>query len=287
MDLNFVWGTSHFKLARPMVMGVVNVTPDSFSDGGDYLDPEMAVERAKILFESGADIIDVGGESTRPGAQSASLDLERSRVIPVIQALSRLGVPVSIDTQKPRLMEEAIECGACLINDISGAQDPEVASIAARTNVGVCVMHMQGSPRVMQQNPSYQDVVQEVFSFLQERVVSLIRSGVKPSNIVVDPGFGFGKTLEHNLLLLRNLNKFCELGHPVLVGLSRKAMLGVITNKEDASDRLGSSIASAIFAVSQGADIVRVHDVNETRDALLAWQFFSEETLRGQVSDST
>ena len=276
MDLNFVWGGSCFQLARPMIMGVVNVTPDSFSDGGSYLDPQVAIDRAKFLFEAGADIVDVGGESTRPGAEPVSLQLERERVIPVVQELSRLGVPLSIDTQKPILMEEAIECGACLINDISGAQDPEVASIVARTNVGLCVTHMQGSPRVMQQNPSYQDVIQEVFTFLQERVLTLIRAGVNPSNIVVDPGFGFGKTFDHNLALLRNLNKFRALGHPILVGLSRKAMLGAITNKEDPLDRLGSSIASVIFAVTQGAEIVRVHDVNETKDAILAWQCFSE-----------
>jgi|TARA_B110000483_G_scaffold20807_1_gene23354 dihydropteroate synthase len=259
-----------------MIMGVVNVTPDSFSDGGSYLDPQVAIDRAKFLFEAGADIVDVGGESTRPGAEPVSLQLERERVIPVVQELSRLGVPLSIDTQKPILMEEAIECGACLINDISGAQDPEVASIVARTNVGLCVTHMQGSPRVMQQNPSYQDVIQEVFTFLQERVLTLIRAGVNPSNIVVDPGFGFGKTFDHNLALLGNLNKFRALGHPILVGLSRKAMLGAITNKEDPLDRLGSSIASVIFAVTQGAEIVRVHDVNETKDAILAWQYFSE-----------
>lgn len=276
MDLNFVWGGSRFQLARPMIMGVVNVTPDSFSDGGSYLDPQVAIDRAKFLFEAGADIVDVGGESTRPGAEPVSLQLERERVIPVVQELSRLGVPLSIDTQKPILMEEAIECGACLINDISGAQDPEVASIVARTNVGLCVTHMQGSPRVMQQNPSYQDVIQEVFTFLQERVLTLIRAGVNPSNIVVDPGFGFGKTFDHNLALLANLNKFRALGHPILVGLSRKAMLGAITNKEDPLDRLGSSIASVIFAVTQGAEIVRVHDVNETKDAILAWQYFSE-----------
>lgn len=276
MDLNFVWGGSRFQLARPMIMGVVNVTPDSFSDGGSYLDPQVAIDRAKFLFEAGADIVDVGGESTRPGAEPVSLQLERERVIPVVQELSRLGVPLSIDTQKPILMEEAIECGACLINDISGAQDPEVVSIVARTNVGLCVTHMQGSPRVMQQNPSYQDVIQEVFTFLQERVLTLIRAGVNPSNIVVDPGFGFGKTFDHNLALLGNLNKFRALGHPILVGLSRKAMLGAITNKEDPLDRLGSSIASVIFAVTQGAEIVRVHDVNETKDAILAWQYFSE-----------
>ena len=276
MDLNFVWGGSRFQLARPMIMGVVNVTPDSFSDGGSYLDPQVAIDRAKFLFEAGADIVDVGGESTRPGAEPVSLQLERERVIPVVQELSRLGVPLSIDTQKPILMEEAIECGACLINDISGAQDPEVASIVARTNVGLCVTHMQGSPRVMQQNPSYQDVIQEVFTFLQERVLTLIRAGVNPSNIVVDPGFGFGKTFDHNLALLGNLNKFRALGHPILVGLSRKAMLGAITNKEDPLDRLGSSIASVIFAVTQGAEIVRVHDVNETKDAIVAWQYFSE-----------
>ena len=282
MDHNVTWGKRHLKLKKPMIMGVVNVTPDSFSDGGEHLDPQSAVEQAKRLFDAGADIIDVGGESTRPGAKLATVYAERSRVLPVIQALSRLDIPVSIDTQKPKLMEDAIDSGACLVNDVSGARNPEVASLVARTGVGICVMHMQGSPSSMQNNPSYGNVVQEVFDFLRDKVAVLVRAGVSSKQIVIDPGFGFGKKLEHNLTLLSQLREFREIGCPILVGLSRKSMLGLITEKPDPTDRLGSSIAAVIFAVSQGADIVRVHDVNETRDALAAWQVFSSGSLSEQ-----
>jgi len=258
---------------------VLNITPDSFSDGGENLDPEVAVQQAKKLFDAGADIIDVGGESTRPGAKQVTLSLERSRVIPVIKELSRLDIPVSIDTQKPELMQEAIDSGACLVNDVSGAKTPEVASLVAETGVGICVMHMQGSPRDMQNNPSYSNVVEEVLDYLNKKVAALVGAGVSLGQILIDPGFGFGKKLEHNASLLQNLTKFREIGCPILVGLSRKSMLGLITEKQDSADRLGSSVAAAIFAVGQGADIVRVHDVNETRDALVAWQFFSDGTL--------
>jgi len=218
----------------------------------------------------------VGGESTRPGAKQVTLSLERSRVIPVIKELSRLDIPVSIDTQKPELMQEAIDSGACLVNDVSGAKTPEVASLVAETGVGICVMHMQGSPRDMQNNPSYSNVVEEVLDYLNKKVAALVGAGVSLGRIVIDPGFGFGKNLEHNVSLLTQLTKFREIGCPILVGLSRKSTLGLITEKQDPADRLGSSVAAAIFAVGQGADIVRVHDVNETRDALVAWQFFSE-----------
>ena len=276
MEHDVTWGTRRFQLSRPMIMGVLNITPDSFSDGGKNLDPEVAVQQAKKLLAAGADIIDVGGESTRPGAKQISLSLERSRVIPVIKELSRLDIPVSIDTQKLEVMQEAIDGGACLVNDVSGAQTPEVASLVARTGVGICVMHMQGSPGDMQDNPRYSNVVEEVFDYLNKKVTALVQAGVGSGQIVVDPGFGFGKKLEHNVSLLTKLTKFRELGCPILVGLSRKSMLGLITEKQDPADRLGSSVAAAIFAVGQGADIVRVHDVNETRDALVAWQFFSE-----------
>jgi dihydropteroate synthase len=200
-------------------------------------------------------------------------------VIPVIKELSRLDIPVSIDTQKPELMQEAIDSGACLVNDVSGAKTPEVASLVAETGVGICVMHMQGSPRDMQNNPSYSNVVEEVLDYLNKKVAALVGAGVSLGQILIDPGFGFGKKLEHNVSLLQNLTKFREIGCPILVGLSRKSMLGLITEKQDSADRLGSSVAAAIFAVGQGADIVRVHDVNETRDALMAWQFFSDGTL--------
>lgn len=276
MERDVTWGTRRFQLSRPVIMGVLNITPDSFSDGGENLDPEVAVQQARRLFDAGADIIDVGGESTRPGAKQVTLSLERSRVIPVIKELSRLDIPVSIDTQKPELMQEAIDGGACLVNDISGAKTPEVASLIARTGAGICVMHMQGSPGDMQNNPRYSNVVEEVFDYLNKKVMDLVRAGVSSDRIVIDPGFGFGKNLEHNVSLLTQLTKFREIGCPILVGLSRKSMLGLITEKQDPADRLGSSVAAAIFAVGQGADIVRVHDVNETRDALVAWQFFSE-----------
>ncbi|MDC1311416.1 dihydropteroate synthase [Burkholderiales bacterium] len=277
MDRNCSWGTRRFHLNRPLIMGVLNVTPDSFSDGGEYLDPLIAVKRGQRLFEEGADIIDVGGESTRPGAKPVTISVERSRVLPVISGLTQLGIPVSIDTQKPNLMEEAIDSGACLVNDISGAQTPEVATLVARTGVGICVMHMQGAPDRMQKNPGYDDVIREVFDFLSAKVTTLIRAGVSSNQIVIDPGFGFGKKLEHNIALLRHLDRFREIGRPILVGLSRKSMLGFITEKQDPTDRLGSSIAAAIFAFVKGADIVRVHDVNETRDALVAWQFMSDK----------
>ena len=276
MERDVTWGTRRFQLSRPVIMGVLNITPDSFSDGGENLDPEVAVQQARRLFDAGADIIDVGGESTRPGAKQVTLSLERSRVIPVIKELSRLDIPVSIDTQKPELMREAIDGGACLVNDISGAKTPEVASLITRTGAGICVMHMQGSPGDMQNNPRYSNVVEEVFDYLNKKVMDLVRAGVSSDRIVIDPGFGFGKNLEHNVSLLTQLTKFREIGCPILVGLSRKSMLGLITEKQDPADRLGSSVAAAIFAVGQGADIVRVHDVNETRDALVAWQFFSE-----------
>lgn len=276
MERDVTWGTRRFQLSRPVIMGVLNITPDSFSDGGENLDPEVAVQQARRLFDAGADIIDVGGESTRPGAKQVTLSLERSRVIPVIKELSRLDIPVSIDTQKPELMQEAIDGGACLVNDISGAKTPEVASLITRTGAGICVMHMQGSPGDMQNNPRYSNVVEEVFDYLNKKVMDLVRAGVSSDRIVIDPGFGFGKNLEHNVSLLTQLTKFREIGCPILVGLSRKSMLGLITEKQDPADRLGSSVAAAIFAVGQGADIVRVHDVNETRDALVAWQFFSE-----------
>jgi dihydropteroate synthase len=279
MEHDVTWGNRRFQLSRPMIMGVLNITPDSFSDGGENLDPEVAVQQAKKLFDAGADIIDVGGESTRPGAKQVTLSLERSRVIPVIKELSRLDIPVSIDTQKPELMQEAIDSGACLVNDVSGAKTPEVASLVAETGVGICVMHMQGSPRDMQNNPSYSNVVEEVLDYLNKKVAALVGAGVSLGQILIDPGFGFGKKLEHNASLLQDLTKFREIGCPILVGLSRKSMLGLITEKQDSADRLGSSVAAAIFAVGQGADIVRVHDVNETRDALVAWQFLSDGTL--------
>ena len=268
-------GPHHFDLKNPLLMGVANVTPDSFSDGGSFSNGAAAIARAVQLFESGADIIDVGGESTRPGAKPVPSHEERTRVIPVVRELVKMGIPTSVDTMKPEIMEEAADIGACLINDISGMKDEAVARMLSRKEVGVCVMHMRGTPQDMQDAPSYSDVVTNVCDFLKDRAKLLLDVGFNSRSIIVDPGFGFGKRLEHNLTLLRNLSMVCSLGFPVLVGLSRKFMLGEISGKKNAKDRLGSSIAAAIFAIHSGANIVRVHDVNETRDAIVAWAEFS------------
>ena len=251
-------------------MGVVNVTPDSFSDGGCYALTGPALAHARSLLAEGADILDIGGESTRPGAAAVSLEAERARVLPVIEALAGCGVPVSIDTRKPELMREAIAAGASLVNDISALEGPHALEIVAETSAGVCLMHKQGEPRTMQQDPRYDDVVGEVRAYLAGRVEAARKAGIEASRIMVDPGFGFGKTQEHNVELLRNLAVLTELGVPVLVGLSRKAMLGRITGRQP-QDRVHASVAAALFAVERGARVLRVHDVTATRDALAVW----------------
>ena len=251
-------------------MGVVNVTPDSFSDGGLHADPQQALAHARRLLAEGADIIDVGGESTRPGAIAVALDEERRRVLPVIEALAASGVPVSVDTRKPQLMREAIGAGAAMINDVTALSGPAALEAVARTPVAVCLMHMQGDPGTMQANPSYRDVVLEVREYLAGRVAAAERAGIARDRIVVDPGFGFGKTVDHNLALLRSLGKFRSLGGALLAGLSRKAMLGKLTGREPL-ERVHASVAAALLAVQNGAHIVRVHDVAATRDALAVW----------------
>ena len=268
-------GRYTLPLDRPLIMGVVNVTPDSFSDGGLYASTDAAVEHARSLIEEGADILDVGGESTRPGAAAVSLDDERRRVLPVIEALAMSGIPVSIDTRKPELMREAIAAGASLVNDISAAESPGALEAIAASNVGVCLMHKQGEPQTMQQSPRYDDVVREVFDYLAQRIDAALGAGIARECIVVDPGFGFGKTFEHNLALLRDLPRFEALGVPLLAGLSRKAMLGRITGRTAPRDRVHASVAAALFAAERGARILRVHDVTATRDALAVWRTLS------------
>lgn len=268
--MNLQCGTFTLELTRPLLMGVVNVTPDSFSDGGRYASRDAAVAHARRLIAEGADIVDVGGESTRPGAAPVSLDEERRRVLPVVEALSDCGVPISVDTRHPSIMREAIAAGASLINDISAGEAADALATVAQSSAAVCLMHKRGEPQTMQQHPHYADVVREVGDYLQARIEAAVSAGISRERIVIDPGFGFGKTFEHNLALLRALHSLTALGVPVLAGLSRKAMLGRITGR-DAPDRVYASIAAALFAAERGARILRVHDVTATRDALAVW----------------
>ena len=260
-------GRFKLSLERPLVMGVVNITPDSFSDGGMFADTARAVAHAQRLIGEGADILDLGGESTRPGAAPVSLEVERRRVLPVLEAVASGGVPVAVDTRKPELMREAIAAGAAMINDVTALSGPGALAAVARAPVAVCLMHMQGDPATMQSNPDYLDVVREVRDFLAQRVAVAEAAGIARNRIVVDPGFGFGKTVEHNLALLRSLSEFSSLGGALLAGLSRKAMLGKLTGREP-RERVHASVAAALLAVQNGAHIVRVHDVAATRDAL-------------------
>jgi len=266
-------GRFGFDLAkRPLVMGILNVTPDSFSDGGRHHALEFAVEGAEQMIRDGVDIIDIGGESTRPGSPSVPVEEELRRVMPVIYALRELGVPLSIDTCKPEVMREAIIAGADMINDINGFRAPGALEAVRDSDCGLCVMHMQGTPQDMQAQPDYADVVGEVTAFLRARCDALIAEGVARERITIDPGFGFGKTVAHNVALLRSIsNMQRELGLPVLAGLSRKSMIGAITGRP-LDERLAGSLGGALAAVAQGARIVRVHDVAETVDALKVWQ---------------
>jgi dihydropteroate synthase len=265
--LRLVCGKYALALERPLVMGIVNVTPDSFSNGGKHFDRRAAIAHASRLIEDGADILDIGGESTRPGAQLASLNEELDRVIAVIEAIAGAGVPISIDTQKPEVMHLAIVAGACIVNDVNALQAPGALQAIAGSKVAVCLMHRQGSAETMQQNPEYRDVVAEVKEFLRERTDAVLATGVAAERIIIDPGFGFGKTVAHNLRLLRDLGAFLDLGFPVMVGLSRKATLGTITGRP-VNERMAASLAAALLAAQKGAKIIRVHDVRETVDAL-------------------
>ncbi|MFA6015120.1 MAG: dihydropteroate synthase [Gallionellaceae bacterium] len=263
-------GNFKLELSRPQIMGIVNVTPDSFSDGGKHLSNEAAIAHAMQLVEDGADILDIGGESTRPGAAVVSEAEELARVIPVIEGLRNVKVPISIDTYKPAVMRAALHAGASMVNDINALQEEEALSIVADSHAAVCLMHRQGDSKNMQLNPHYADVTTEVIDFLLQRVSAVTKAGISSQRIVLDPGFGFGKTLAHNLKLLNEFNELCKCKIPVLAGISRKSMLGQITGR-GIEQRVASSIAAALIAVQRGAAIVRVHDVRETRDVLKIW----------------
>jgi dihydropteroate synthase len=261
-------GRFSLTLERPLIMGVVNVTPDSFSDGGRFFVTQQALEHARVLIEQGADILDIGGESSRPAAEPVGLDEELRRVMPVLEQLAQMPVPVSVDTCKPEVMRRAIAAGAAMVNDINALREPGALEAVAQSQAAVCLMHMQGAPRSMQRNPQYEDVVAEVTAFLAQRVEAAQQAGIARERIVIDPGFGFGKSTGHNLELLQGLSTIAGLGQPVLVGLSRKSLFGKITGKPVA-DRVSASVAAALLAVERGAALVRVHDVAATRDALL------------------
>ena len=249
-------------------MGVVNTTPDSFSDGGKFDTTEKAFAHARALIEQGVDILDIGGESTRPGSRQVDLDEELARTVPLINAIREISeIPISIDTNKPGVMQAAVAAGATIINSIWALQLDDSMQVAADLGVSVVLMHMQGSPETMQQNPVYTDVVGEVKDFLKQRIDAALDAGIEEGHIIIDPGFGFGKTIEHNLLLLKSLDEFKQLGVPVLAGLSRKAMIGAIIDKP-VEQRLYGSLSTAVIAAMLGADILRVHDVAETLDAI-------------------
>jgi len=268
-------GRFSLDLTRPRIMAVLNVTPDSFSGDGVNRSTDEAFRKAEHACAEGADVLDVGGESSRPGADQVSEQEELDRVIPVVEALASGPVPVSVDTVKPVVMREALRAGASMINDINAFRDPDALDAVCKHDAALCVMHMQGRPRTMQQAPEYRDVVAEVSGFLEARVQALLASGVAAQRLVLDPGFGFGKTLEHNLTMLRHVAAFGLGCYPVLVGISRKSMLGHLTGK-GVEQRTHASVAAALMAVEAGARLVRVHDVAATRDALCVWSAVRE-----------
>ena len=263
-------GTFTFPLERPLVMGIVNVTPDSFSDGGRFADRARALAHARQIRADGADIVDIGGESSRPGANPVPEAVELARVLPLVETLAGEGIAVSVDTRKPAVMRAAIAAGAAMINDITALRERGAIEACAASDVGVCLMHMQRDPRTMQAAPAYADVVAEVRDFLFARTRACLDAGIGRERIAIDPGFGFGKTLAHNLALLRAVETFSGMGFPVIVGLSRKASLGEMTGRS-VDERMPASLAAALSAVAHGAAIVRVHDVRETVDALKVW----------------
>lgn len=269
-------GRYRLTLDRPLVMGILNVTPDSFSDGGAFLARDAALRHAEQMLADGVDLIDIGGESTRPGAAPLSLAEELDRVVPLVEALRDCGVPLSIDTYKPAVMQATLAAGADLINDIWGFRQPGAIDAVAGQTCGLCVMHMVGDPGTMQANPDYQDVVGEVAAFLAGRMAELERAGVARMRISIDPGFGFGKSVPHNYALLARLDAFTALGVPVLAGMSRKSMLGAVTGRTEASQRVAASIAAAVCAAERGAALIRVHDVAATVDALKVWRAMRE-----------
>jgi dihydropteroate synthase len=270
-------GRFSLSLERPLIMGIVNITPDSFSDGGKFFDSGRALDHASRLIEEGADIVDIGGESSRPGALPVDVDEELRRVLPVLERLVELPVPVSVDTCKPEVMRRAIAAGAAMINDIFALRAQGAMQALSESAAAVCLMHMQGEPRTMQQAPQYRDVVGEVEAFLAERAAAAVACGIGRDRIVLDPGFGFGKTPQHNLDLIRALPRLRAAGFPLLAGLSRKGLFGKIVGRE-AAQRLHASAAGALLAVQRGASIVRVHDVSATRDSLLVLRAIEDTT---------
>lgn len=276
-DLPATWRCGHFlfdftRRKKPLVMGILNATPDSFSDGGKFRTASDAIIQAELMIKSGADLIDIGGESTRPGAKPISLQEELDRVLPIIEALKGCGIPLSIDTYKAETMRQALRTGVDCVNDIWALrQDEAVSAVLESKDCGIVLMHMQRDPLTMQFDPDYQDVITEVSQFLDERAKLLIQNGIGRDRIAIDPGFGFGKSLEHNINMLSHLESFTTLGFPLLAGISRKSMLGKITGKET-HERMAPSIAAAIMAADRGAQIIRVHDVAETVDALMLWE---------------
>lgn len=261
-------GKHRLDLSRPVVMGILNVTPDSFSDGGRFMDTAAAISHGLAMVEAGAGLIDIGGESTRPGAQAVSEDQEIRRVVPLVEALiSRVDVPVSVDTSKAGVIRAAIEAGATFINDVRALREEGALQAAADSNAGICLMHMQGEPRTMQMEPAYTNVVSEVREFLQSRIDACIAAGIARDRLVVDPGIGFGKRIEHNMELLVRLPELLKLGHPLLIGVSRKSMFGTLLGRT-VDERLAGGLAVAVSSVLAGASIVRTHDVAETVDAL-------------------
>ncbi|MDD4910812.1 MAG: dihydropteroate synthase [Sideroxydans sp.] len=256
-------------------MGIVNVTPDSFSDGGHYATTQAAIQHALNQIQNGADILDIGGESTRPGASIVSEQEELDRVLPVIEGLRGIEVPISIDTYKPRVMQAALAAGACIVNDVNALQAEGALDVVVKSNAAVCLMHKQGAPQTMQDSPIYKNVTDEVLAFLRERIAAMDNVGISHDRIIVDPGFGFGKTLAHNLELFKNLPRLSGLGMPLLAGLSRKSMLGMLTGR-DVNERMVSSVTASLLAAQLGASIVRVHDVREMVDALKIWNSVRE-----------
>ncbi|MDO9313248.1 MAG: dihydropteroate synthase [Burkholderiaceae bacterium] len=280
------WQTTNHRidLSRPLVMGIVNTTPDSFSDGGKFADARAAADHCRRLIDEGADILDIGGESSRPGADPVPLEQERTRVMPVLEAALVMGLPVSLDTTKPALMAQALALGVDIINDINALNAPgALDTIAAHPSCGVCLMHMQGDPKSMQQQANYADVVEQVSQMLSVRVDALRSRGVAVDRIVLDPGIGFGKTVDHNFELLRRQRELLVLGLPLLAGWSRKSSIGAVTGR-DPADRLAGSVAAALAAVLNGASVVRVHDVAATVDALKVWRAAGLPAAAPQIS---
>jgi dihydropteroate synthase len=271
MPAVFQCGRFSLPLDRPKIMGIVNVTPDSFSDGGLYLGVEQAIAHARTLIAQGADIIDIGGESTRPGSAPTSVEDELSRVMPVLEGAINLGVPVSIDTRRPEVMRQAIALGVDILNDVNGFRDPGAFEAAVSSSCGLCIMHMLGEPGTMQDNPQYNDVVGEVTDFLLARCRAFVGRGVDRHRLVIDPGFGFGKNFDHNVALMRAIGQMAA-QQPVLVGVSRKRMIaGLLGQEMPPNQRVAGSVAAALWAAEKGAQILRVHDVEETAQALAVW----------------